>query len=102
MINDPENDLAFSVVSLWEIAIKRRGKDRGFRTDPHLLRRELVERGYEELTITSEHALAVDGLPSIHKDPFDRMLAAQAIIEGITLLTADTVLAGYPCPVRLV
>ncbi len=102
MIDNPENDLVFSVVSLWEITIKRRGKDHRFRSDPHVLRRELVDRGYEELAITSEHALAVDSLPPIHKDPFDRMLAAQAISEGITLLTADTILAGYPCPVQLI
>ena len=102
MIDDPENNLVFSVVSLWEIAIKRHGKDRSFRTNPHVLRRELIDRGYEELTITSQHALAVDSLPPIHTDPFDRMLAAQASTEGITLVTADTTLAKYPCPVRLV
>ncbi len=102
LINDPENVLVFSVVSLWEIAIKRRGKDPSFRTDPHVLRRELIERNYQELTITGAHALGVDGLPGIHKDPFDRMLASQAIAEGITLVTADSILAKYPCPVRLV
>ncbi len=102
MIADPENYLMFSIVSLWEVAIKRRGRDTTFRTDPHVLRRELVDRGYEELAITGAHALAVDNLPLIHKDPFDRMLVAQALIEGITLLTADKILAEYSCPVRLV
>jgi PIN domain nuclease of toxin-antitoxin system len=102
LIDDPENALVFSVVSLWEIAIKRRGKNQSFRTDPHVLRRELIERNYEELAITSVHALGVDSLPGIHKDPFDRMLASQAIAEGITLVTVDIVLAKYPCPVRLV
>ena len=102
LIDDPENILVFSVVSFWEIAIKRRAKDPSFRTDPHVLRRELIERNYEELNITGAHALGVDGLPGIHKDPFDRMLASQAIAEGITLVTADSILAKYPCPVRLV
>ncbi len=102
MIADPENHLVFSVVSLWEVAIKRRGKDITFRTDPHVLRRELVDRGYEELDITAAHTLMVDSLPLLHRDPFDRMLVAQAIVEGTTLLTADKILAKYPCPVRLV
>ena len=102
LISDPQNHLVFSVVSLWEVSIKRRGKDVTFRTDPHVLRRELTDRGYEELAITGAHALTVDSLPLHHKDPFDRMLVAQAIIEGITLLTADRIMAKYPCPVRLV
>ena len=102
LMDDPENDLYFSVVSLWEVAIKRRLKRSDFRADPRLLRRELLDNGYSELGITSEHALAIDGLPPIHKYPFDRMLVAQALVEGVTLLTADGVLAKYPCPVRRV
>jgi PIN domain nuclease of toxin-antitoxin system len=102
LIEDPENVLVFSVVSLWEIAVKRRGKDASFRTDPHVLRRQLIDHGYVELAITGAHALAVDLLPPIHKDPFDRMLAAQALAEGILLITADRMLARYPCPSRLV
>jgi len=102
LIEDPENTLVFSVVSLWEIAVKRGGKDASFRTDPHVLRRHLIDHGYEELTITGAHALGVDLLPAIHKDPFDRMLAAQATVEGIPLVTVDRMLARYPCPLRLV
>ncbi len=60
-----------------------------------MLRRGLLDNGYDELTITSEHALAVDQLPQIHKDPFDRILVAQSRVEGITLLTADPVVAQY-------
>jgi PIN domain nuclease of toxin-antitoxin system len=70
--------------------------------DPRLLRRELLDNGYEELSIISNHAIAVSGLPPIHKDPFDRLLVAQSIVEGITLLTSDSTVAQYPCPVRLV
>jgi PIN domain nuclease of toxin-antitoxin system len=65
-----------------------------------LLRRGLLDNGYQELPITSAHAVAVDGLPAIHKDPFDRILVAQAIVEGITLLTTDGVVARYPGPIR--
>jgi PIN domain nuclease of toxin-antitoxin system len=100
MLNDADNTLLFSAASLWEIAIKRAlGRD-DFQLDPRLLRRGLFDNGYLELTITSEHAIAVDLLPPIHRDPFDRILVAQATIEGITLLTADPLVARYPGPVR--
>jgi PIN domain nuclease of toxin-antitoxin system len=69
---------------------------------PRLLRRELLDHGYGELPITSEHAVAIDRLPPLHKDPFDRMLIAQSLIEGITLLTADPLVARYPAPVKRV
>lgn len=70
--------------------------------DPRLLRRGLLDNGYEELPVISEHAVAVVGLPPIHKDPFDRLLVAQAMVEGITLLTADPQVATYPGPIRQV
>jgi len=70
--------------------------------DPRLLRRGLLDNGYSELAITSEQAVAVDVLPPIHKDPFDRILIAQSIVEGLTLLTADPLMARYPGPVRQV
>jgi len=59
----------------------------------------LLDNGYVELAITSRHVLAVGALPTIHKDPFDRLLLAQAMMEGVTLLTADDTVARYPCPV---
>lgn len=71
-----------------------------FSVDPRLLRRNLLEHDYWELAITGAHATAVDLLPPIHKDPFDRILIAQARIEGLTLLTADETLARYPGPIR--
>jgi len=99
-IENASNDLLFSPASLWEVAIKRGlGRD-DFTIDPRLLRRGLLDNGYQELPITSEHAVAIDGLPPIHKDPFDRILVAQAIVEGITLLTVDDVVAHYPGPIR--
>jgi len=70
--------------------------------DARLLRRGLLDNGYGELAITSEHAVAIDGLPPIHKDPFDRMLVAQSMVEGIALLTTDPLVARYPAPVQRV
>lgn len=97
-----ENELVFSPASLWEIAIKR-GLDRpDFQVDPRLLRRGLLDNGYTELTITSEHAVGVLGLPPLHKDPFDRMLIAQATAAGVELLTVDEIVASYPGPIRRV
>lgn len=102
LIGDSRNELLFSAASLWEIVIKRSlGRD-DFRVDPRLLRRGLLDNGYAELAIGGDHALAVDGLPSIHKDPFDRLLVAQAQVESVTLLTSDPLLGRYPGPIRCV
>lgn len=102
LINDSRNELLFSVASLWEIVIKRSlGRD-DFRVEPRLLRRGLLDNGYDELAIGGDHALAVDSLPPIHRDPFDRLLVAQAQIESVTLLTADPLLGRYPGPIRCV
>jgi PIN domain nuclease of toxin-antitoxin system len=101
-IDDPDNELVFSAASLWEVAIKSaRGRD-DFQVDARLLRRTLLNNGYEELPITGEHAVAVANLPPLHKDPFDRILIAQSIVEGIMLLSADPQVAQYPAPVRRV
>ena len=100
LIEDSGNELIFSAASLWEIAIKNRLGREEFSVEPRLLRRGLLENGYVELPVTGAHAVAVDLLPPIHKDPFDRILVAQAQIEGITLLTADEVVARYPGPIR--
>jgi len=102
LISDAENELFFSAASVWEIAIKRGlGRD-DFQADARLLRRGLLDNSYNELAIGSEHAVAIDSLPPIHKDPFDRLLIAQAMVEGITLLTSDALVAQYPGPVKRV
>ncbi len=102
LLDDPGNVPLFSAASLWEIVIKRGlGRD-DFQVEPALLRRGLIDNGWRELPITSEHALAVERLPPLHKDPFDRILLAQADVEGAMLLTADAVVAGYPGLVRKV
>ncbi len=102
LISDPENALLFSAASLWEITIKAGLNRDDFRVDPRVLRRGLLDNGYIELPITSEHAVTTDQLPLIHKDPFDRILIAQSIIEGITLLTTDKLVAQYHGSIRTV
>ncbi len=102
LINNPENELLFSAASLWEIAIKSRLGRRDFNADVRLLRRGLLDNGYSELPIAGDHVVAIESLPPIHKDPFDRMLVAQATVEGITLLTSDSLVAQYPGPIRAV
>ncbi len=99
-MDEPATDLVFSAASLWEIAIKNGLGRASFSVDPRLLRRNLLETGYRELAITGAHATAVDLLPPIHRDPFDRILIAQARIEGLTLLTADATVARYPGPIQ--
>ena len=102
LLEDPQNELLFSAASLWEIVIKCGLGRSDFHVDARVLRRSLLDNGYQELAISSEHAVFIDSLPPIHKDPFDRILVAQATFEGITLLTADALLAQYPGPVRQV
>ena len=102
LLNNRRNELLFSAASLWEIAIKSGLARDDFAVDARLLRRGLLDNGYGELPIVSEHAVAIESLPPIHKDPFDRMLIAQATIEGISLLTADELVAQYPGPIEKV
>jgi PIN domain nuclease of toxin-antitoxin system len=102
LITDEENEPIFSAASIWEIAIKSALQKRDFSVDPSVVRRGLLNNGYTELPVTSEHAMAVYSLPPIHKDPFDRLLIAQSTVEGITLLTVDRHLAKYPGPIRKV
>lgn len=100
MLEAPENELIFSAASLWEISIKKGLGRTDFQVDARVLRRGLLDNGYLELPITSEHTVFIDSLPLIHKDPFDRILIAQATVEGITLLTYDSQIAQYPGPIR--
>lgn len=101
-LSDRKNELYFSAASIWEISIKNSlGRD-DFRADPRVLRRGLLDNGYVELPITGEHAANVDIFPPLHKDPFDRLLLAQALTEGITLLTTDSQVARYKGPVKKV
>ena len=100
LLEDRDNELLFSAASLWEVAIKSGLGREDFRVEARLLRRGLLDNGYSELPIVSDHVVAIESLPPIHKDPFDRVLVAQATVEGITLLTNDPVVAQYPGPIR--
>jgi PIN domain nuclease of toxin-antitoxin system len=102
LLLDPRHELLFSAASLWEIAIKNTLGRNDFRVEPRLLRRGLLDNGYAELPVTSQHAVSIDLLAPLHKDPFDRLLLAQALTEGLTLVTGDAQLARYPGPLRKV
>ena len=101
-ITDPQNVVLFSIVSIWEVAIKFFLNKPGFGAEPSLLRSGLLQVGYGELGVTGDHAIAVGRLPHVHRDPFDRMLVAQAQVEGLMLITADATIARYPGPIRLI
>ncbi len=102
LIDDRDNELVFSPASIWEVVIKHGLRRADFQVDARLLRRGLLDNGYGEIAITSNHVVAIDSLPRLHRDPFDRLLIAQSVVEGITLLTADALVARYPAPVQLV
>ena len=101
-VEDESNDLYFSSVSIWEVVIKRHLNRKDFRVEPLLFYQGLRSAGYGELPMTSKHALAVERLPMLHKDPFDRLLIAQAISEELIFLTADEIVAQYTAPVIFV
>jgi len=95
-IEDSANTLLFSPASLWEIVIKSGLGRTDFIVDPASLYSGLLSAGYQELPITGRHTLLVAALPPLHKDPFDRILLAQAASEGIPFLTSDKILSRYP------
>lgn len=102
LLRNADNELWFSAASLWEVAIKRGLGRPDFQVDPTLLRRGLVDNGWVELPVSGAHAVAAGSLPWLHRDPFDRMLVAQARAEGVTLITVDEQVAAYGSPVRRV
>lgn len=102
LVADHDNDLYFSPISIWEIGIKKSLGRSDFIVDPDILYRGLLDNLYAELPVSATHALVAANLPPIHKDPFDRMLLAQAKCEGMALLTSDAILGDYKGPVVLV
>ena len=102
IIEDEASQLLFSAASICEISIKAGMRRPDFDVEPAVLRRGLLDHGYGELAISSAHTAAVYLLPALHKDPFDRLLVAQAGHEGVTLLTNDNLVAQYPGPTRKV
>jgi PIN domain nuclease of toxin-antitoxin system len=87
--------LFFSAASIWEVIIKKGLNRPDFQVDPLALYWGLLDNGYTEIDITSRHTLLVASLPAIHKDPFDRILIAQAKAESAVLLTSDKTVSHY-------
>jgi PIN domain nuclease of toxin-antitoxin system len=102
LISDPRNIIVYSAANIWEVAIKRALGRPNFAVDPASLRGDLQSEGWIEIPIISEHGIAAAALPPLHKDPFDRILIGQAVIEGCLLVTADAAIAAYPGPIILV
>ena len=100
LIADRRNKVYFSAASAWEIAIKWRSGRLTLPSPPHLWWPAAFESSaFEVLVLTPEHALAVAGLPDHHADPFDRVLVAQAQLEGLTIVTSDAAFDEYDVPV---
>jgi PIN domain nuclease of toxin-antitoxin system len=95
-IEDPDVLPRFSAASVWELAIKQATRKLSL---PERLLDALAEEGFVELPVSSRHALLAAALPPHHRDPFDRMIVAQAQLEGCTVVTRDARLAAYDVPV---
>jgi PIN domain nuclease of toxin-antitoxin system len=102
LLQDDNNDIYYSAASIWEIAIKSSLRRKDFRVDLIQLLGILPEMGLIELPVTGAHAAAVTGLPFIHRDPFDRLLIAQSLVEPLTLMTNDALLNRYRVGARVV
>ncbi|MDR6815978.1 PIN domain nuclease of toxin-antitoxin system [Neorhizobium sp. 2083] len=102
IIENPDHEIFFSSASIWELSIKYSSGKIGLELPPRMLHRVLIEGDFRELAVSASHALEVDSLEQIHKDPFDRILIAQAMSEGMLLLTSDETIAQYDGPIRLV
>jgi PIN domain nuclease of toxin-antitoxin system len=103
VVEDERNDLLLSAASSWEIAIKY-GLGRLPLPEPPTtyVPERIRVLGAESLPIAHSHALAVAALEPLHRDPFDRLLVAQAELLGLTILTADAIVAGYPVNALLI
>jgi PIN domain nuclease of toxin-antitoxin system len=99
LLADRKNDVYFSAISIFEIAVKQQLSKTDFNVEASTIRRLLVEKDYIELVVNGLHASFVGTMPLIHRDPFDRLLVAQANVEGMTLITADERIAQYPGPI---
>ena len=102
LIKNEANTLLFSAASIWEIVIKNGLNRSDFQVDASMLYNGLLDNGYNEIAISGSHSLIVGKLPSLHKDPFDRIIVAQAQHEKATIITSDEILTEYPCSVIFV
>jgi PIN domain nuclease of toxin-antitoxin system len=101
-VEEANNQLFFSAASIWELSIKQSTGRARLELPAELLHRHLLDNNFDEVPVTATHGLAICGLEQIHKDPFDRILIAQAMSEGMLLLTSDETIAKYKGPIRLV
>lgn len=95
ILKDPATDVRFSVVSLWEIVIKLQLGRTDFHVAPEAVRAHARLAGLAEMAVLGEHVLAVGDLPPLHRDPFDRLLIAQARQDDLTLVTVDPDVLAY-------
>ena len=102
LIQDPTNEIVFSVVSIWEIAIKARLGRANFAVRPEEIASSAIATGFVELALHWQAAAAVADLPMHHRDPFDRAIVAQAMSEPINLYTVDRKLIPYSPLVRAI
>jgi PIN domain nuclease of toxin-antitoxin system len=104
LINDQNNEVHYSSAAIWEIAIKTKSGKLELNMSTRAFENELLRQGYQPLSVASEHAhqtvLLID-VPG-HKDPFDRIMVAQSICEGMTLITTDQALVAYDQTVKVV
>ncbi|MDE1159873.1 MAG: type II toxin-antitoxin system VapC family toxin [Neorhizobium sp.] len=101
-IENPSNLIFFSSASIWELQIKHSTGRARLALPPVILHQVLVSNQFHEVPVTSQHGLRTAALPPIHRDPFDRILIAQAMAEDMLLLTSDQMVGRYPGPIMLV
>ena len=97
IISNPDNEIYFSVVSAWEIIIKVGTGKFSLSEPPEIyIPSRITSNQFETLTVQMPHILRINGLPNFHKDPFDRLLIAQSLVEDLSLITVDQAIAQYP------
>jgi PIN domain nuclease of toxin-antitoxin system len=97
IISNPDNEIYFSVVSAWEIIIKVGTGKFSLSEPPEIyIPGRIISNQFETLTVQMPHILRINGLPNFHKDPFDRLLIAQSLVEDLSLITVDQAIAQYP------
>lgn len=101
LFRDGRHQFFASVASIWEVAIKYPLGKKGFMAAT-TLRESLAESGFHELPVTATHAVAIDRLPLLHGDPFDRLIVAQALVEPLVLVTTDVRLGAYPGTIEVI
>jgi PIN domain nuclease of toxin-antitoxin system len=97
MIADSDNTIYFSVVSAWEIIIKVGTSKLSLPESPEIyIPSRLISNQFESLSVLMPHVLRINSLPNFHKDPFDRLLIAQSLVEDIPIITVDSLIIQYP------